>query len=562
MLSSLRLHLAYRNIKRLRKIVGVLLKHGFYPLMDRLGLTKVVSIPQRMMGRKASYELEGLSMAVRTRLAFEELGPTFIKLGQILSTRPDVVPEDFITEFLKLQDKVPPFPFSDIKDVIKEEFGRPADELFSWIDEEPVAAASIAQVHRARIKGGDEVVIKVRRPGIEETIDTDLSILRYIARLLVRYVPESRLYDPPSMVDEFARTIGKEMDFTLEASYMERFRQNFLDDDRVVVPRVYWDHTSKRVLTMEMVRGTKVDRIDTLRERGIDTGKVAHLIADVFFKQVFEFGLFHGDLHSGNIFVIDENTIALVDFGIAGRIDREMREHLADILISFVKEDFDGLMKVYYKMGILPEDIDKGAFKRDYGDIMLHYFGRPLGHVKIGELFMDYIRLAARYRVKLPRDLLLFDKCIIELEGLGRLLYPGINILKECEPYAARLVRARYSPVTLAKEGASTLIDLREFMNELPGQMNQIMKKILADRMRIEFFHLGLEDFMGEMDRSSNRLTFGVIIAALIIGSSLIIAFEAGPMVYGYPALGMAGFLIAAFLGLWLAFLVIKSGKY
>lgn len=559
---SLRIHLAYKNIRRLRTIVTVFAKYGFRPLMERLRLKRLIPVPYRIIGRKAEREADGKTMPIRLRLALEELGPTFIKFGQILSTRPDIMPEDFMTELLKLQDEVAPIPFSEVTRVVTTQFNKPISELYSSIDETPVAAASIAQVHRAVTNSGEEVVIKVQRPGIEGIIDTDIAILSFLAKLALKYIPESRLYDPVGMVEEFSQVIRREMDFTLEASYTERFRENFSGDPRVLIPRVFWDSTGQKVLTMERVQGIKVDRVDKLKENGIDTEKVAHLVADVFFKQVFEFGLFHGDLHSGNIFVISEETIGLVDFGIVGRIDDNMKRSLADILISFTTGDFEGLTKVYQRMGILPEDIDKPSFEREYYDIMLHYFGRPLKYVKIGELLLDYIRIAARHNIRLPRELLLFDKCIIELEGLARLLYPEVNIIEESEPYAKKLFLERMSPVEVLKRSAGVLSDYKEFLEKFPSQSGRIMQKAIDDKLRIEFVHKGLEDFMGEVDRSSNRLTLGLIVAALVVGSSLVIASEAAPTVLGVPALGLAGFLIASILGLWLALQIIRSGKF
>ncbi|MBZ0220912.1 MAG: AarF/ABC1/UbiB kinase family protein [Candidatus Methylomirabilis sp.] len=558
-MTPLRVHVAYKSARRLREIASVLVRHGFYPLMERLRLARLVSIPLRFAGKRRK---DRLTEPVRARLAMEELGPTFIKFGQILSTRPDVVPHEYIIEFLKLQDSVSPLPFSEIRKVIEAEFGRQVTEVFSSIDEAPVAAASIAQVHRAITRDGDEVVVKVKRPGIEEVINTDIAILKYMARLALKYIPESRLYDPVGMVEEFSRVIRREMDFSLEASYMERFRENFSGDPRVKVPKVYWELTGRGVLTMERVRGIKVDQVKRLKDEGIDTEAVAHLIADIFFKQVFEFGLFHGDLHSGNIFVLSKDSIALVDFGIVGRIGPEMKQNLADILIGIATQDIESTVKVYQRMGILPEAIDKTAFEMEYHDIILQYFGRPLKYVKIGELLLDYIRLAARHEIRLPRELLLFDKCIIELEGLARVLYPDVNILDESEPYARRLFIERMSPKSIAESALSTASDYKDLAAEFPSQAGRLMKKVLDDRLRIEFLHKGLEDFMGEVDRSSNRLTFAVIIAALIIGSSLVIAAEAAPKFLGLPALGILGFVIASVLGFWLAVQILRSGKF
>ena len=560
-MGSSRFHLAYKNIRRLRRIATTFARYGFRPFMDRMHLGRLVAMHSRIFGAGAP-PAESLTVAARFRCVLEELGPTFIKFGQILSTRPDIIPEEFLIELLKLQDEVAPISFKEVKGVIEGQFGRPVEALFSSIEREPVAAASIAQVHRAITSGGREVVIKVQRPGIEATIDTDISILGFLADLAERHIPEIRIYDPKGVVEEFSLVIRREMDFTLEASYTERFRENFADDKRVVIPAVLWELTGRKVLTMDRVSGIKIDKLETLRQAGIDTEKVAHLLADLFFKQVFDLGLFHGDMHSGNIFVVAEDKIAFVDFGIVGRLDNTMRRHLADILISFAMDDFEGLIRVYQKMKILPEDLDKTSFEREYYDIMLHYFGRPLKHARVGELMLEYSRLAARYNVRLPRELLLFDKCLIELEGLARLLYPDVNIIDESAPYAQRLFRQRFEPAAVFERASDVAADYRELAEKFPSQSTKIMQKVLDDKLRIEFMHRGLEDFMGEVDRSSNRLTFGIIVAALVVGSSLVISSEAPPMLFGVPVLGLAGFIVASLLGLWLALQIIRSGKF
>jgi len=561
-MTFLRIHLAYKNIQRLRQIIIILIKHGFYPIIERIHLTKLISLPQRIIGKKTTVQQEAVSFAIRTRLAFEELGPTFIKFGQILSTRPDILPEEFIRELLKLQDEVPPFPFPDVIRVIENEFKKPVKELFKEVDEKPVAAASIAQVHRAVTMDGEDVVIKVQRPNIEATIDDDISILQYLAKLIVKYIQESKVYDPVGMVEEFAITIKREMDFTLEASYTERFKKKHSNDPRIFIPSIYWNLTGKKVLTMERITGIKIDNIEKLRQSGIDTEKIGHIVAEVLFRQVFEFGVFHGDLHSGNIFVLGPEKVAFVDFGIVGRVDQEMQENLADIFTGLVSEDYELLTKVYLKMGILPEDIDEASFKRAYQDILFAYFGKPFKMTSIGELFMDYIRLAARYRIRMPRELLLLDKCILELEGLGRLLHPDVNVLVESQQFAQKLIAKRFGPAAMAKGAVDTVKEYQTFVHTFPSQMGQILKKMMSDKFTIDFVHKGLEELMGEMDRSSNRLTFGVIVAALIIGSSLVMAFGGGPKLYGYPFMGILGFIAAGVLGLWLAFLILRSGKF
>ena len=558
----IRIHLALKSIKRLRTIVSILARHGFTPLLERIGLSRLISISERVARRKETRRKEELPLPVRVRLAFEELGPTFIKLGQILSTRPDVLPQDFIDELLKLQDEVPAIAYRDVKKVIESAFDTSVEELFSEIEKTPLAAASIAQVHRAVTHGGEEVAIKVQRPEIERVIDTDVSILRYLARLIERYIPESRAYEPSGMVDEFSHLIKKELDFTREASHAEKFAANFKNDNRVKIPKVYWELTGKTVLTMERIEGIKISNVEELGEKNIDTKKVGMLLASVFFKQVFEFRLFHGDLHSGNIFVIDERRIALVDFGIVGFIDAEMQENLADLLIGLVKGDIDFLTTIFLRMGVLPEDIDETAFKRDYWELFQHYFSRPFEYVKIGDLFFDYIQLTTKYNIKIPKDLLLFYKCILELEGLAKVIYPELKIIKEAKPFAEKLIKERVGPKAFVKEGVDAFSAYSTILKDLPRNTDLIIKKLTRKKVEFDITHEGLDDLLGEIDRSSNRLTFGLIVAALIIGSSLVTAFDAGPLVYGYSALGILGFVIATTMGLWLAFMILKSGKY
>ncbi|MEK7851466.1 MAG: AarF/UbiB family protein, partial [Deltaproteobacteria bacterium] len=324
----LKVHMTYKNIQRMRHIVAVFIKHGLYSVVERMNLHRIVPFTRRF--RKKGIE-EELTLPERIRLAFEELGPTFIKLGQLLSTRLDILPEDYIEEFRKFQDEVPSFPFEKAVSQIERELKAPISQLFQKIEEVPVAAASIAQVHRAVLLDGREAVVKVQRPGIEKTLDTDIGIMYTIANLLLRYFPELSILDPVAIVDEFSRTIKREMDFTLEASNTVKFREMFKEDPNVYIPEVHWEYTSKRVLTMERIKGIKVDNVEKLKEKDIDPAGVAHIIGETFLRVVMEEGFFHGDFHAGNIFVLGPERIALVDFGITGRVVRELRESLATI---------------------------------------------------------------------------------------------------------------------------------------------------------------------------------------------------------------------------------------
>ncbi|MBE9535978.1 MAG: AarF/ABC1/UbiB kinase family protein [Proteobacteria bacterium] len=563
MFSSFRkINLTYRSLQRLRVIVGIFMRHGLYGLTERVHLHLLVPIHRRVRKKRISDKKEVLSTAKRLRLSFEELGPTFTKLGQLIASRPDLVPADYTEEFKSLMDKVPSFPFMEVERLVEEQFGEPLSTIFARFEEIPIAAASIAQVHNAVLHDGTEVAVKVQRPHIERIIDTDIELMYFMARLIARYIPEAKGYNPEGVVEEFARGIKKEMDFVLEASNMVRIAKTFRGDKRVVIPEVYWDYTTTKVLTLERIEGTKVDDVERLEERGIDLAKVGGLLGDIFFEQVFLNRLFHGDLHAGNIFVIDEDRLGFVDFGIIGRVTEEMGERLANVLMGVVRGDYKLLTENYLEMGIVPENVDVEAFKRDYQDMLESYLSKPLREAKLGHLLFDYAKVAAHYNIKLPTDLILLNKCLLELEGLLRQLDPEANMLEMGHKYAGELIKMWYSPGKMKREFLDTVSDIDKTAKVLPGQVRQLLKKMINDKFTIDFVHFGLENLVDEIDRSSNRLSLGLIISALIVGSSIIIMTGKGPLLFGVPLLGFVGFVLAGFLGFLLAIVIIRSGKF
>jgi ubiquinone biosynthesis protein len=562
---SLRLR-TYRNVNRVYQIVKVLLKHGLGRFVEQINLQRFIPLGRRIrsFGRYGVY-LEKTTLAERTRLAFEELGPTFIKLGQLLSARPDLVTKTFAYEFNKLLDEVPPFSSEEAKRIIENELKRPPHEIFSFFDDTPVAAASIAQVHHATLKDGTDVVVKVCRPKIEENIENDIDILYFIARLMLKYIPESRFYNPTGIVDEFSRNIKKEMDFTIESENATTFRKNFEGSEILYVPLVYYEYTTKRVLTMERLVGIRVDDFERLDKEGFDRKEIAKRGAEVYFKQLFEDGFFHADPHPGNIFILEDGKMGLMDFGIVGRLSEETMEGFANTFLALIHRDFDRLVQQYIELGIVTEDVDiekfRTEFKRDLIDFIEPLYGKTLGQIDIGEYLDRITQLAVKHNLKLPSDLLLVDKALLTIEGLGRRLDPDFNLINFAEPYASKFMRKKMSPRRLLIRARKNLYDLTDFLNTLPKQLRIVFRKAIRDELHVKMTPIGLDRLIRDIDRSSNRLSFSLIIAAIIISSAVIIHSGAGRLLFGFPALGVIGFAVAFLFGIWLLIAILRSGR-
>ena len=548
----------YKNLYRLRQIINVLIRHGFGHFIEKLNLHVFLSPLRRLIGVKRK---EKTGPAGRLRQVLEELGPTFIKFGQVLSSRPDLLPEDFYLELAKLQDKVTPFPFSQVKEIVEKELGSPLTEIFSQFIEVPFASASIAQVHEAKLKSGEEVVVKVERPGIQEIISSDIAILQYLARLAERYIPEARVYNPAGMVNEFSYIIQQELDFTVEASHADKIRNFFKGDITIVIPQVFWDYTSPRVLTMEKVKGIKINDFEALDRAGFDRRKLAFDGVDIFFRQIFDHGFFHADPHPGNIFVLEDGRLAFVDFGMVGRISKNTLKIIARIFAAMVKRDSDEILQGYLALGVLGDELDRVSFLREVEELLDLYHDVPLKRIRAEDFFIKMVRLSSRHHLRLPQDFVLLGKTIFVMGGLGRELYPDFNILEVAEPFARRLLARRFEPKEIASSMVKAGEEVISLLATFPRQWREIMGKLNRGEMKMEFEHKGLDNFIMELDRSSNRLAFSLIIAAIIIGSSLIIRIDKGPKLFDYPLLGIVGYLMAGILGLWLVVAILRAGK-
>lgn len=548
----------YRDLQRVRQILNTLIKYGFGYIVERLNLQGYIPLGKRLF-RIPKREVIPRNAAEQFRLVLEELGPTFIKFGQILSLRRDILSEDFIKELEKLQDEVPPFPFEHTREEILSQFEKPIEKLFLSFDEKPLAAASIGQVHRATLFDGRGVVVKVQRPGIRETVETDLNILMNLAKLLGRYIPEARLYDPVGMVEEFAHSIRKELDFRIEGRSADRFREIFRSSKTVYVPEIIWELSGMRILTIEYSTGRKVTEIDgDLKYRH----RLAKSFIDSFLVQIFEHGFFHADPHPGNIFILDDGRICFHDFGIMGHLDEEMIDNLSNLFLALMDKDVGRLMDIYLDVGLLSGEFDPKAFKREVRDFLEDYYDIPLKEFSFAEFMNGLIAIGQHYQIKAPTDLLLFGKTFMTVESIVRTLDPEFNLIENIRPYTQILLRKKFfEPSRIYKDMIRVGVEINSILRNLPRDLHHMIRRFQEGRLELKVRHEKLEDLELHIDKASNRLSFSLIIAAIIVGSSIIMQTQIGPLFLGFPVIGVLGYLVAAFLGLWLVWAILRSGR-
>jgi ubiquinone biosynthesis protein len=562
MLPILRVNRNIRTIRRYRTILGVLIKYGFGHFVEQLNIDYYLELGKRFVTLdKIPKDLERLSQPQRLRLAMEELGPTFIKLGQLLSTRPDVLGSEYIQEFSKLQDKVPAVSFEEINAQIQRELGYPAEELFGEFSTKPLAAASIAQVHRGKLRSGEEVVFKVRRPGIVKIVETDIDVLMGLAYLIEQHVPTVALYDPVGLVKEFRRSIMRELNFTREGRTVDRFAVNFAESETVYTPKIFWDYTGDSVLTMEYVDGIKISALEELTAQGYDLKEVARRGADAFLKQVLDFGLFHADPHPGNVFILPDQVICMLDYGMVGRLGQDLKDQLIDLLQALLNRDVDRIISQLLYSGELTDDSDIKNLRRDLHDFIEDYYDIVLQDIKVGKLLSEFIEILTHHRIHFPADFMILAKALVIMEGVGRQLDPEFNMINHMRPYVNKLVFERFSPRNISEQAGRIVQAYSSLAKSLPQDIKEFVNRLNRNQFKIDLEHRGLEKLVTDLDRSSNRVSFAVVIGSLIVGSSLVMQIDKGPMILGFPLLGLLGYSIAGFLGLWLAIGILRSGR-
>ena len=552
-----------RSSQRLATILSVLARHGFGHLAVRLRLVRLLPFRHRL--RRLQSETVPADnprlMAERLVQVLEDLGPTFVKLGQSLASRPDLLPPEFQSSLRKLHDRVRPFAFEEARQMIERDLGARLEALFASVEPEPMACGSIGQVHRATTVDGEAVIIKIKRPGIDRVILNDISLLRTLAALIEKHIPEYRVFQPALLVDEFSRTIHRELDFISEASVTSRFYETFRRNPHINTPKVYWEFSSHNVLTLERLEGLPVSFDMALDDGNLHRKALADHLLDAFMTQYFDSGIFHADPHPGNLLIQPPSNWAILDFGQVGRLDGEMRTRLTMILLAATKRETDLAIDILEDMGTVTAEVDRDQLKKDLETILDKYYGTPIKHINLSMLFDEVVGLAREHNMILPRDFVLLGKSLTNIGGIALLLDPEASPVSYVQPRLRKLITDRLSPGNIGRTIGLSLYGLANALKQAPQAARRIMRNLSRGQLRIIFQHDGLGELINELDRTGNRIAFSVITGSIILGSALLMHAKIQPLIGEVSVLGLAGFTLAGIGGIWLLFSIFRSGK-
>lgn len=552
-----------KHAHRYQEIISAFLRNGFGYIVKELGLTEMLSIPRKMAGLNNDVSSRTIGQRIRTFL--EDLGPTFIKLGQIASTRRDIIPEHIIVELEKLQDSAPPFPFEQVQNIIENELGNQLDQLFAEFNETPLATASIGQVHWARLHTGEEIAIKVQRPNIRPIIETDMEILEDLARLMESRLSWAKRYHIYEIIEEFSKALQAELDYHVEGSNSEIIANQFVNQSKIRIPDIYWDISTKKVLTMEYIKGTKISQLQEMDHLGYDRKIIAERVTNSMLHQILIEGFFHGDPHPGNMMVLPDEEVVFMDFGMVGRLTSDMKYQLASLVISLKRGDTSGIIKAISKMGILPDQINMSLLRADVDELKEKYYHLPLSQISLGEAVNDLFTVSFHHQIQIPADMTMLGKALLTVERVVADLDPDFNMMQAAEPFGQRLLVDRYHPKKIARSMWSQFIEYTEIVTELPKNIKEFSDALKKGKFRLEITMPDIHLFLEKLDRISNRLSFSIVLLAfsiimvgLIVGSSI---SGQTTLLWRLPAIEI-GFGIALLMLVWLLYSIFKSGRF
>lgn len=548
------------HLHRYRQIAETLVKHGFGFLLSILGLDRFVPFQRESSGETSNNQ--SLTPPQHIRCAMEELGATFIKLGQLLSTRPDLLPPEYLLELAKLQDEAPPFDSELAIEVVESELNQPISEVFSTFDRQPLAAASIGQVHAARLLDGREVIVKIRRPNVADQIEEDLEILQNLAAAANRRWEFAKRYDLLGLMQEFALTLRAELDYIREGQNADRFATNFAKDTTVHIPRVFWETTTSRVLTQERIRGVKVSELKALDQFGVNRTELAKRGTQAILKMIFEDGFFHADLHPGNFFVESDGRFGLVDFGMVGVVDERTQDYLANLILGLTRQDYDRLTDAVLELEVVKHRVDRNELRRDLEHLIKPYFGLSLGEVRLATLFNETFAIIRLHKLHIPPHLALLVKTIIITEGIGTRLDPDFHLTAVIAPYADEMMLRLFSPRRLAKKLGQASLDVARLGVEIPQQLRHILNEIDRGGFEVGMKPGTFEPLIARLERLTNRMVLGVIASAFIVGLAILLSvFRPSGWERWAGTMFAIGFFFAVLLGVYLAWSILRSGK-
>jgi len=552
-----------RDLTRLREISSVLIRHGLGDLVRRTGVGTALERAGQILHWGETGKSTEIEPQERFRRSLEELGPTFVKLGQVLSTRPDLLSPGWIAELERLHSDVAPISFDELLPQIERALGRSPFDVFADVEREPYAAASIAQVHRARLPSGLPVVLKVRRPGISAKIAADLRLLDHLANLIEHEMPEARRYAPVQVVAQFRRSLERELDLAVEARHVDRFARNFADDPHILIPKVYWDFTSSLMNVQEYVAGIRGTDLPAIAAANLDRKVLAARGCDAVLKMILVDGFFHADPHPGNVLYLADNRIALIDFGMVGHLSPVRRNQIVDLLTGIVGQDEQAMLEVLLDW-TGEHGVDEARLASDVAELAFDFADTQLKDVRIGVLLQRVAALLREHAILLPADLTLMFKALITLEGLGRQYDPEFRLVERVRPFLDRALSERYQPVVALRRGQATLASTFGLLTSVPRDLARLVKDARHGRMRVDLDLKRLDSFGERLHNTIDRMTIGIMTASLVIGSSIVMTVGGGPTLFGIPVLtlfGLVGYLIAFVNSLWIIFAIWRSDR-